>query len=214
MAIGRRKLDDRLGKLAWDFEIGCMVLEDRVRTDSGGWENQQRNVENDKFRAVIDLPNIERGWIAFVKGEGLNAVLAPLGQGYGDPPSNQHKEGLRLVAKMDASLGGDVREFISTSAGVWSSIDQLHDAYLAGLAKHPDCLPAVDIVDTRKDEVRGRTFHVPVFKISGWVPRPPELPATGIPLVRRVKKANGNEQAKDAFARPKAKDEFGDEIPF
>ena len=50
MAIGRRKLDDRLGKLAWDFEIGYMVLEDRVRTDSGDWENQQRNVENDKFR--------------------------------------------------------------------------------------------------------------------------------------------------------------------
>jgi hypothetical protein len=196
MAIGRRKLDDRPGKLAWDFENGCMVLEDRVRTDSGDWEIQQRKVENDKFRAVIDLPNIERGWIAFVKGEGLNAVLARLGQDYGDPPSDQHKEGLRLVAKMDASLGGDVREFISTSAGVWSSIDSLHDAYLADLAKHPDCLPAVDIVDMRKEEVRDRTFHVPLFKIRGWVPRPPELPA-------RASRSLGAPRKRTAMSRPR-----------
>jgi hypothetical protein len=43
---------------------------------------------------------------------------------------------------------------------------------------------------------------------------PARTARTGIPLVRRAKKANGNEQAKDGFSRPKAKDEFGGEIPF
>ena len=35
MGLGMRKSDFRLGKLKWDFEIGKMVIEDRVRADSG-----------------------------------------------------------------------------------------------------------------------------------------------------------------------------------
>jgi hypothetical protein len=216
MAIGRRK-SDTLSKLAWDFEIGCMVLEDRVYTN-GGWDTEQRNVENDKFRAVIDLPNIARGWIAYVKGEGLNAVLAPLGRDYGDRPSDKHNEGLRFLAKMDASLGGDVREFISTSAAIWNAVNKLHDEYLAGVKEHEGHLPAVDVIEVREEPIRNGSIRIPVFKISGWVPRPPELPAAGIPLVKRAKKANGNSAddtaGEDSGSRPKVEDALSDSIPF
>jgi hypothetical protein len=218
MAIGKRKTDgDRLGKWSWDFSLGKSVLEDRVRTDNG-WESQQRNIENKEFRAVIDLPNLERGWVAYVKGEGLNAELAKIGKDYGDPPSDKHKEGLRLVAKMDAALlGGGVRELISTSSGLWTAVDKLHDDYIAGVAKHDGCLPAVDIVEVREEPGKSGSIFIPVFKISGWVPRPPELPATGIPLFKRVKKANAGssaEPASDNFERPKPKDDFNDAVPF
>ena len=124
MAIGRRKTDGALNKLNWDFRIGKPVLEDRVRTGNG-WETEQRNVETDEFRAVFDPKNIEVGWIAFVKGEGLNATLVHAGEDYGDRPSNDHKEGLRIVVKMDPALGGDLRELISTSSALWSAVDQL-----------------------------------------------------------------------------------------
>ena len=124
MAIGRRKTDGALNKLNWDFRIGKSVLEDRVRTGNG-WETEQRNVETDEFRAVFDPENIEVGWIAFVKGEGLNAKLVHVGEDYGDRPSNDHKEGLRIVVKMDPALGGDLRELISTSSALWAAVDQL-----------------------------------------------------------------------------------------
>jgi len=213
MAIGRRKTDgDR--RLNWDFGIGKFVLEDRTRDT--GWENQQQNVENDKFRAVIDLVNIERGWIAYLKGVGLDTKLVRLGQDYGDQPSDKHREGLRFIAKMDESLGGDVRELITTSQAIWNAIDKLRDAYLAGVAKHEGCLPAVDVAEAREERTqKGNTILVPVFKISGWVPRPPELPNAGTPLFKRAKKAsNGSEQASDNFSRPKANDSLDDEIPF
>jgi hypothetical protein len=215
MAIGRRK-SDSLGKWIWDFSIGKSVLEDRVYTGNG-WETEQRNIENDKFRAVFDLPNVERGWIAYIKGEGLNAVLASRGKDYGDRPSDQHWEGLRLVVKMDAALGGDVRELISTSPNLWAAVDKLDDDYIAGVAKHEGCLVAVDIVEVREELTKsGRPpIFIPVFKISGYVPRPPELPATGIPLVKRVKKGDaGNSAEQTNFSRPKPNDSMDSEIPF
>ena len=188
MAIGRRKTDGSLNKLNWDFRIGKPVLEDRVRTGNG-WETEQRNLETDEFRAVFDPENIEVGWIAFVKGEGLNARLVHVGEDYGDRPSNDHKEGLRIVVKMDPALGGDLRELISTSPALWSAVDQLHSDYLADVDKHPNnCLPVVDIADVREQPTHSGAILVPTFKISGWVPRPQDLPAMGIPLIRRVKK--------------------------
>jgi hypothetical protein len=216
MAIGRRKTDDRLGKWSWDFQLGKPVLEDRVHT-AGGWDNQQRNIEIEKFRAVIDLPNVERGWIAYLKGEGLNAVLVRLGRDYGDPPSNKHREGLRVIAKMDMALGGDVRELVSTAARLWAAVDRLHDDYLAGVAKHEGCLPAVDIDGVREELTKSGAILVPVFKISGWVPRPPEMPAGGIPIAKRLNKGNaGNstEQTNNDFSRPTAHDDLSDELPF
>ena len=186
MAIGRRKTDGALNKLNWDFRIGKPVLEDRVRTGNG-WETEQRNLETDEFRAVFDPENIEVGWIAFVKGEGLNATLVHAGEDYGDRPSNDHKEGLRIVVKMDPALGGDLRELISTSSALWSAVDQLHSDYSTDVAKHPNCLPVVDIADVQEQPTQSGAILVPTFKISGWVPRPPDLPAMGIPLFRRKK---------------------------
>jgi hypothetical protein len=192
MSLGRRKLDgESLGKLAWDFDIGKFVLEDRVFAN-GGWEPQQQNIENNKFRAVFDLQTVEVGWIAYIKGEGLNAKLVRLGGDYGDQPTDRHNEGFRLPVKMDSSLGGAVREFISTFRSLWAALSRLHDDYLAGVGKHPDCLPAVDVADVVKEPTKKGSLLVPRYKISGWVPRPPDLPAAGIPLVRRAKKASGD----------------------
>jgi len=218
MAIGKRRTDiDRLGKLKWDFEIGKFVLENRVRTDSG-WENEQHNVDNSGFRAVFDMIHIQCGWIAYLKGEGLNAVLEPLGQDYGDPPTDKHREGLRLIVKTDETIGGDVRELISTSSAIWNAIDTLHDAYIADVQKHEGCLPAVDVAEVHKETIGNGTILVPVLKIVGWVPRPPELPANGIPLFKRVKKdgagRNSGEPASGDYTRPKVEDDMDKEIPF
>jgi hypothetical protein len=213
MGLGLRKSGgNRMGKLTWDFRDGHAVIEDRVKTDFG-WDSEQRNVENSEFRAIFDLANVERGWIAFLKGVGINAKLVPAGDDPGDQPSEDHREGLRVVLKMDRELGGELREMISTWGAMWTAIDKLHDDYLAGAIKHKDQVPVVEVAGTREETTsKGDTIHIPIFKIVSWVQRPPDLPWAGIPLIQRAKKtANGPGQARQpAAASPQGKADFDD----
>jgi hypothetical protein len=228
MSIGRRKTGGTsLNKLNWDFRDGHFVVEDRVKNDYGTWASENRNIANEEFRATFDMGNIEVGWIAYIKGEGVNAKLVRLGEDYGNRPSENHREGLRLIAKMARELGGDVREMVSTWGVIWTAIDKLHDDYLVGVAKHRDQLPVVEVGGTREESTNKGPILVPVFRIASWTGRTPDLPATGIPLIQRAAKkaaTNGNpepasqppadEAAKAEFVRPKVQDPFDDEIPF
>jgi hypothetical protein len=223
MAIGKRKSDSRLAELKWDCAIGNYVLEERVYANSE-WETQQTNIANDKFRAVFDMPNLEVGYVGYIKGLGRDTVLVKVGQDYGERPSDKHREGLRLVAKLDESLGGIVCEFLSTLSSVWQEIDKLHDDFLAELNKLKEReghLPAVDVVDAHKEPGRKAPILVPIFKISGWVPRPPELPVAGIPIFKPTKKKDddsktaGSEATNgNGYERPKVADDMNDEVPF
>jgi hypothetical protein len=182
MGLGKRKTDyTRLAKWGWDFALGKSVFEDRIRGELGDWETVQRNIENDQFRAAADLENLEIGWIAYLKGEGLNAKLVPVGQDYGERPTKEHKEGLRLVAKMDESLGGEIRELVTTASTIWAALDALHDdECTAGVEQHPGHLPVVAIAGVHEEPgAQSTLLRVPDFRIVDWAPRPVELPACG-----------------------------------
>jgi hypothetical protein len=223
MTIGRRKTGTRLAELSWDYSIGKFVSKVRAKDDNGNWENVNTNIENDKFRAAFDLKNVQVGWIAYVKGEGINAVLQPIGEDYGNRPSDEHKEGLRLIVKLDKANGGALHKFISTAPGVWDEVDKLHIEYVKGAEKHPNAVPLIGVDEAR--EVPGRlansTVFVPVLEFLGWTPRPDDLPESGIPFAYRNKKydKNGNAVTPSAastplFDRKKPKDDMDDEIPF
>jgi hypothetical protein len=95
-------------------------------------------------------------------------------------------------------------------------MSQLHDDYLAGIGKHPDCLPAVDIAGVHEEPTRNKEpLLVPQYKIAGWQPRPFDLPASGIPLIRRAKKAGASaDQTNGGDTHPTVEDDFKDSIPF
>jgi hypothetical protein len=177
MALGKRKTsgNDYLPMLKFDARVGTFYLQDRVH-ENGRWQTEQRNITDD-FRAVFDLENLQHGWIKFSQGAAPDMKMVAVGEDAGDAPSEDHKEGIRLIVKMDGMLGGDVREFLSTSLAVWNSISELHDKYLDGVAEHSFELPVVDLVESRKSE----KAYTPVFQITSWVPRPDDLPSDGIP---------------------------------
>lgn len=185
----------------------------------------------DEFQAVFDLENLQRGWIRFPKGAAPDVTLVPAGEDPGDPPSDDHKEGVRVILKMADSLGGDVRELMSTARGLWNAVDTLHDRYLAAVASHPGELPVVTLGNVREVKTGAGTTFVPVFNIVDWVPRAPEL--TGDPLAKN--KAQGElplaaraapvapskptagtvRRARPAPApRPSVADDMDDSIPF
>lgn len=185
MAIGRRKSSgDFLPMLKYDARVGMLYLQDRIYAN-GGWETEQRNV-TDKFRAAFDMENLQRGWIKFPKGAAPETRLLPIGQDYGDPPDDDFKEGIRVLVKMDASLGGDVRELMSTAVALWNAMDALHDAYLAGAADHAGALPVVDLDRTTENKTAAGTSVAPIFKIVGWIPRPPDMPAKPAPKQKKA----------------------------
>lgn len=217
MAIGKRRHgsgNDFLAPAKWDARIGRFYLEDRVYTRGYGFEKEQRNIATDKFRATFDLENLQVGWFAFAAGSPPDMRLFSVGRDIGDPPTDQHKQGLRLLLKPDESLGGGVRELISTAEAVWYSIDDLHEKYLGGVTAHAGCLPVVDIVEVREEKAKNSTAFAPVFQIVGWTPRPAELPIA--PATRMAKAAvpDPNFGRDDPFARPTVRDALEDDIPF
>lgn len=134
------------------------------------------------FKAVVDMENVEVGWMHFMAGAAPDMRLYPLGSVWGDQPSPQHKRGLRVLVKLSKDTGGDVRELASSSASFLRAFDALHDAYLSQAAANPGKLPVVVITKTvpvtSKGSGQSSTNYEPVFEITAWVDRPADLKAS------------------------------------
>lgn len=163
---------DFLPILKFDARAGRFFRRDRQNME---------NVEVDitkSFKAVIDMENIEVGYINFATGGAPDFVLVPLGDPMPQKPSDGHKQGFRIVVKLGSDCGGDIREFSSCAKVVIKGIDQLHEDYVTGEKENPGKLPIVILKDTVPVTTEGKqksTNYQPVFEITGWVPRPKDL---------------------------------------
>src|SRR5262245_58777601 len=176
MGFGKRKSggSNILPLLKFDARNGSLHTETRVPAGFNGWEKVQTDVGT-RFRAVFDLANAQVGWIKFPRGGAPETVLVPVGQDAGEAPDPDHHEGFRILVLMDASLGGGVHEFMSTSVSTWNGVSALHDAWLAGVGSHPGDLPLVGLSEIVKRAYANGTSFEPVFTIIGWAPRPEEF---------------------------------------
>jgi hypothetical protein len=175
MAFGKRRGGaDFLPILKYDARNGSFYLQDRVNRD-GMWETEQTDVTTG-LRGIFDLETVEVGWIKFPKGAAPELQMVPAGEDMGEAPSKDHREGFRLLVKMDSDFGGDVREFMSTAAAAWNGLDALHTAFLNDSVKHPNELPVVKLTSiVEKKTATGASF-TPMFEIVDWVPRPDDMP--------------------------------------
>jgi hypothetical protein len=165
--------------LKYDARVGRLYTQDRV-FEGGAWQTVQSDC-TDGFRAIVDLANLQQGWISFPKGAPPSAVLFPAGAEIGDPPSADHKQGLRVLVKLPADDAGP-RELMSTAIALWAGMDVLHDQFLASAKDHPGEVPIVEFVDTREIKNQsGGISHEPIFKIADWTPRPADLPESPAP---------------------------------
>lgn len=200
MAFGKRKGGgDFLPLLKYDARNGSLYLEDRVQT-SRGWEKEHTDVGT-SFKGVFDLANAEVGWIAFPRGAAPETQLVPAGDDIGPAPTEDHKQGFRVLVLVDRDLGGTLREFMSTSAAAWNGLSALHDEYLA--AKRPGELPVVILVGVTEHKYGAGTSFDPEFKTVGWVKRPEEFGPERDPNAKVAPRP-----------APKSRNEMEDEIPF
>jgi hypothetical protein len=172
MSLGKRKSsggNSFMPVFKFDARNGAFYLEERVQ-GANGWEKQQTDI-TDRFEAVFDLANVERGWIKFPRGAPPETVLVPAGHDPGEAPSEDHKEGFRVLVQVD----GVVHEFMSTSLSAWKALDALHNAFERERDTHPGQLPVVKLHDVIERRYASGPSFEPSFVIHEWVPRPDEL---------------------------------------
>ena len=96
MALGKRKDGGNfLPIIKFDARVGTFYLQDRVNS-GGAWQTEQRDV-TETFQAAFDLENLQRGWIRLAKGAAPEVKLVLAGDDPGEPPTDDHKEGIRVV---------------------------------------------------------------------------------------------------------------------
>jgi hypothetical protein len=199
MGIGNRRGGASKPLLKYDARVGRFYKQDRVY-QHGEWQSVQDDV-TDNLNVVFDLAGFEVGWIAFPKGAPPDCVMFPIGEDIGEPPSEDHRQGLRVTALIPGDDAG-ARELISTAVGIWNAFDELHDDYLEGM--QPGKLPVVTATDfhTTKNKSGGVSVE-PVFSILEWIDRPEEFPALVDP---KPVAARPKLPAKPVAAKPSAGD--------
>lgn len=163
----------------YDARAGRIFRVDRLDTGNG-FENNPIDITAG-FKAIFDFENIEVGWIDFPVGSAPSFVLVPVGQQLPERPSIKHKNGIRMLIRLNKACGGDkpVREIAGTSKAFLSGVEAIYSEYLKDRVNYPKQLPVVILVSTTpvmsgSGERKSTNYH-PKFKIDGWAPRPPDL---------------------------------------
>jgi hypothetical protein len=211
MGLGKRKQTSVLDRLRYNARTGVMFKVRRV-LDNNEWFNDEAPIEHAKFLGLFDLENLLIGWQAYVKGVGADFRPVKVDQDYGDPPSDAHKLGVRLLVLLDGEE--EARELASTAGAVWNALDTLHDAYLAARDKHSGKLPVVTINGTNVTGSASQPSHEPLFNIMEWVPRPAALPPGGIPVPEPKRRSAPETTSEPAKSKPAKHAGMDDEIPF
>ena len=154
----------------FDAKAGDMIVVNREPAGDGTWDKNEVEVELPQ-KVVMDLGNIEIGWISF--SPSYSAHLVKVGERMPMKPSDDHKQAVRIkVLFKDHGL----REFTPTSKTVLRAIDTLHDQYVEQAPAHKGKMPVVTIdgtetvkIQTPQGELR---FKVPKWQITGWVDPP------------------------------------------
>lgn len=163
----------------YDSRAGRFSRADRKQGADGNFANDTVDITQN-FKAVVDMENIEIGFLKFAAGSAPLSLLAPLGSPMPQKPGDADwKQGVRFMLKLHATCGGDVRECTSNAASFLRGFDELHSAYEAGKAANQGKLPIVSLVSTQPvtsgQGAKKSTNYQPVFEIIGWAPRPNDL---------------------------------------
>lgn len=180
---GGGNYEDRVALIKYDARAGRIFRIDRSQDSGGTWQTDQVEITNG-FQAVMDLENIQVGWLHFPAGGAPNIQVVKFGEAMPAKPSNDHKQGFRVLMKLGKSSGGDLREMASNAGVSIAGIDALHTAYTEQSAANPGKLPVVQLKSTTPITKSGKdkdgkpqssTNYQPVWEIVAWIERPAEL---------------------------------------
>ena len=165
--------------IKYDARAGRIFRVDRIDTGNG-FESNPVDITA-SFKAVVDFENIECGWIDFPPGSAPSFALSRMGTKLPDRPSTKHKNGIRMLLKLNKTCGGDkpVREIAGTSKAFLNGIEEVYAEYDNEKVKYSGKLPVSVLVSTSPIKSGNgqtqSTNYRPKFKIDGWAVRPEDL---------------------------------------
>jgi hypothetical protein len=194
---------DFLPIIKYDARAGQFKLVERVQTATG-FESNEEIMDRIKLRMVVDLYNLETGWIDFTSGAPqFNLVLArdlydPDRNPDGIPfppaavPQGGWKTGIRFMIKLPKTVWIDedpprsvqvdktVREMATSAKAFMSGIEAIYEQFLAETPAHRGSVPVLKLhgvpaVQKTGTGARTSIAYRPTFVIDKWVPRPPDL---------------------------------------
>lgn len=149
-----------------------------MRRDRENGENVEVDITRN-FKAVMDIENIETGWINFDTGGAPSVIMSRWDEPKPDKPNDKHRMGVRVLMKLSKECGGDIREMTSHAKSFLRGMNPLHDEFLREFGNNPGKVPVVVLVDTTPittgEGAKRSTNYAPVFQITGWVKRPDDL---------------------------------------
>lgn len=167
--------DDIKPRIEFDAKAGMWSRVDRSQGADGMWQSTKFEMEKgDMF--IMDLANIEVGWIAF-GGGAPDFRMVPNGTPVGPKPSDGHKAGFRVPVLLPREEGS--RVFASTAKAAISGMDEIHTAAEAAPEYRQGQVPVVKIagrkvIETKTLQGMLRNF-APMLEIVKWVDRPAQL---------------------------------------
>jgi hypothetical protein len=173
--------------LKFDARNGKIVRCDRVQ-EGGEWVTVPHEIPLADFEAVFDVANLKVGWICFSPPD---FKLVPVGEDYGDPPSDKHKEGFRVRVLLRDGAGDGWHEVSATSIALWDSMSELHGEWEAGHAEHRGQLPVVGVEEMISKTTAQGTSYRPAFTIKDWIVMPKEFGTTPKTVKAGKAKAKG-----------------------
>ena len=172
MALGlqteTKSAGDILPIIKYSAQSGDFVRVDRFQTSDGTWDKEEQELAF-PMEIIMDLGNIEVGWISF-EGGGPSFEMAKLGEQMPERPTAKHSQGFRVkIANKELGL----REFSHQAKTVVRVMDALHTEFEGLQSKHKGKVPVVQITGTErvlsKSPKGDKVYKAPVWKISKWV---------------------------------------------
>lgn len=162
----------------YDARAGRFFRNDRSE-QNGAYSNTPVDITSN-FKAVMDLENLEVGYLLFAAGAAPQSLLVKLGDPMPHKPADaKWKQGVRVMMKLHASCGGDIRETSSNAAAFLKGFDDLHSLYESTKVANANKLPIVvlktTVPITSGSGDKRSTNYQPVFEIAGWAARPIDL---------------------------------------
>ena len=204
---------------------GIFSRADRVMDSAGNYSNELTDITAalSEQGVLIDVANIEIGWIKFEGGVDITTQHHSLGLP-GSRPSDWHKEGVKLELWLpqDIAEGAPLREWTHTSKAVINSVNDLHTAWEAASAADsidstqvPHVTVAIEPYQTKQG-----TYKKPVLTLKGFVARPidwtikPVIPATAPQMADAGAFGSAAPAASEFGSAAPASDAKDDDLPF
>lgn len=182
---------------------------------AGRWFRKDENGDvdiTDNFSCVLDLEQIEAGWLLFAAGMAPNYLVQDINLGLPQKPEGKDwKQGFRVHVALPADLGGGIYELASSAKALIGVVDRLHTEYVQAPQKAEGKLPVVKMSGTTVIETespKGKTRnYAPNLSIIAWVARPATLvkkapTAAATPAAQAAPPATGSTQVAPPTAKP------------